>query len=247
MAGDFEAVGIYTIGYSLAMQISVLLSAALSEAFVPVVNRVYGSEGEAAVRRLKERVLLPLTYVSIGIAVMLLAVGQDALVALASHDKAASGIVFVVVGMTLALFPVVDICGYGLLLHKRSMTLFLITLGVAVFNVSLNFLLIPRMGLMGAAWATVASYLVLGVARCMACPRGLLVRPDTRALLVAGGCAVLLLGAVNGSDLYGIQSPWGRVALAGAMFIALYVLPVWLLDPRLHGAFRALRGRGPVD
>ena len=35
MTGDFAAVGIYTIGYSLAMQINVFMNATLSEAFVP--------------------------------------------------------------------------------------------------------------------------------------------------------------------------------------------------------------------
>ena len=42
---------------------------------------------------------------------LILAVGNDVIVALSGATKAASGPVFVVVGMTFALYPLVDIGG----------------------------------------------------------------------------------------------------------------------------------------
>lgn len=241
MTGDFAAVGVYTIGYSLATQINVFLNASLSEAFGPVVNRVYDSGGEAAVRALKDRVLLPMTYASLAIATMLILVGEDAMIALAGPDKAASGAVFVVVGTTLALFPLISISSYGLLLRRRSMVLFAITAFAAAFNVAINLVLIPRYGYMGAAWATAASYAVLCIASYLSCPRGLARFPDLRTVALSVGSALLLFAVAGGTDMFDVHAPWPRLFVAGCLFVLLYALPIWLLDPRLRVGLRQWR------
>lgn len=241
MMGDFAAVGIYTIGYSLAINVSLFMSATLNEAFVPVANRLFGADGEKAVRELKSRILLPMTYASIGVAVMLWCVGADALVALSGPSKAASGVVFAAVGSLFALYPLIDIGGYGLLLQKRSLTVLSITLGAAIVNIILNFWLIPIMGVMGAVWATVISTIAMGGAHWMLCPRGLLKAPDKRALLLACLCAMPLLIIIKGMNLFGVESVWLRLFFSGGLFLALYALPVWVFDRRLSMALRQWR------
>lgn len=241
MLGDFAAVGVYTIGYSLAINVSLFMSATLNEAFIPVANRLFGSRGEAAVRELKGRILLPMTYVSIGVATMLWCVGSDALVALSGPSKAASGAVFAAVGTLFALYPLIDIGGYGLLLQKRSVTVLAITLGAAVANILLNLWLIPIMGIMGAVWATIISTIALGTAHWMLCPRGLVRAPDARALALSCLFAVPLLLIIKGANLFGLESVWLRLVVSGVLFIALYALPVWRFDPRLRDALRQWR------
>jgi O-antigen/teichoic acid export membrane protein len=244
LTGDYAQVGVYTIGYALAHQINLFMNAALSEAFVPVANRLYGTGGEAPVRDLKGRMLLPIVYASVGIATMVLAIGQDAIVALAGPDKAPSGAVFVVVGAVMALYPIFDIAGYGLLLKKRSTAVLLITALATAVSIGVNLLLIPRYGYMGAAWATVASYATLWAANFLWCPRGLLRLPDLRTVATAVGAAALLLGVIAATDLFGLERAWPRVFAAGALFLALYVLPVWLLDARLRAVLPKLRRGG---
>lgn len=236
LVGDYAVVGIYTIGYTLAMQVNMFMNATLWDAFVPVANRVYGTDGDAAVLALKNRVLLPMTYASFGVAVMLLSVGQDLLVGLSSPRKAASGAVFVTVGTMMALFPLFEVAGYGLLLRKRSMLVFVLTLGAAALNIGVNFILIPIHGYMGAAWATVISYGVLALATLWFCPRELRRFPDARTLLTAGTFALLLLSTVSSTNLFGIIGPWSRVLAATGLFVLIYALPVLLLDSRLRDA-----------
>lgn len=243
MLGDFAAVGVYTIGYSLAINISVIMSATLNEAFIPVAIRLFGTGGEAQVRELKGRILLPMTYVSIGVAVMLWCVGSDALVALSGPSKAASGKVFAAVGTLFALYPLIGIGGYGLLLQKRSVTVLAITLGAAVANILLNLWLIPIMGIMGAVWATIISTIALGAAHWMLCPRGLVRPPDARALALSCLFAVPLLLIIKGANLFGLESVWLRLIVSGVLFLALYALPVWLLDRRLAMALRSWRSQ----
>jgi O-antigen/teichoic acid export membrane protein len=45
--------------------------------------------------------------------------------------------------------------------EKKTSRLPLVTITAAVVHVAVNFLLIPPLGLMGAAWATLVSYLVM--------------------------------------------------------------------------------------
>ncbi|WP_229792319.1 lipopolysaccharide biosynthesis protein [Cognatilysobacter bugurensis] len=244
ITGDFAAVGIYTIGYALAQQINLFMHAALSEAFVPVANRTYGSGGDEAVRDLKGRMLLPIAYASIGIATMVLAIGQEAIVALAGADKAASGAVFVITGTVMALYPLFDISSYGLLLQKRSKTVLMITVAAASLSIATNLVLIPRLGYMGAAWATVVTYGALWSLNFILCPRGLRRLPDARTLVTALGCATVLLALIWATDLFGVQSAWGRVFVGGGLFIALYALPVWLFDSRLRAILPRFRRGG---
>jgi len=243
MTGEFAAVGIFTIGYSLALQVSLLMSAALSESFIPVANRSWESGGAAAVRALKARILLPMTYASIGIAAAIACVGSEAVQAISGADKAASGPVFAWIGALYALYPLLEIGGYGLLLHKRSATVLWLTAGATVVSVLLNLWLIPAHGYMGATWAAVASFAVLGLALYGFCPRELRHRPDGRALLTAMAAATAFVLAVEAGGLSALDSPWARLFAAGGLWLLLYVAPVLLLDPRLPGLVREWKHR----
>lgn len=234
LAGDFHVVGIFTIGCALAMQVSLIMSEPLWASLNPVVNRVHGTEGAAEVRALKSRVLLPVTYASIGIGAAIWAIGPDVLVLLAGTDKAASGAVFAWLGATFALLPLLDVSGYGLLLQKRTITVLTLTLAVATLNISLNFLWIPTQGVMGAVHATVVSFAVLTTGRCLLCPRELFQLPDPKRLLVAGAAAAAFLVAVQGAGLLHLQAPWIRVPVGAGLWLLCFVLPVLALDRELR-------------
>ncbi len=232
--GDFASVGVYTIGYSLAMQVSVFMHATLIDSFVPVANRVHDTEGPERLRELKSRILLPMTYASIGISVALWSVGSDALQAISGADKAGSGPVFAWIGTMYALSPLLDISGFGLLLKKRSMTILVLTLCAAALNIVLNLFTIPAYGLMGAVYATAIAYGAMGVASCLLCPRELLRFPDARTFLTAVCAAAAFLFAVWGTGLFGYTTPWPRLFIAGGLWLLLYLLPVLAVDGRLR-------------
>ena len=233
MLDDYAAVGIYTVGYALAMQLGVLVNAPMWDAFNPVANRVHGLEGPARVRALKSKVLLPATYACIGVAAAIWAIGSDALQMLSGPSKAASGPVFAWVGTMFALVLLLDLSGYGLLLLKRSKTVTALMLLALAVNIGLNLIWIPAYGYMGAVYATVAGYMTLGVTRCMLCPRDLFQMPERRVLAIAIGSATVFLLAVYFADLSVFHAPWQRVAVAGGLWLSCYVAPVLVLDHRV--------------
>ena len=234
MLGDYASVGIYTIGYSLAIQVSVFMSASLSESFIPVANRMYETGGAEQVKVLKRRILLPMTYASLGIAVAIASTGSEVLRAVSGPDKAASGPVFAWVGTMYALYPLIDISAYGLLLHKRTMTVLKLTFAAAVINIVLNLFLIPAVGMMGAVYATAVSYAFLALSLCLACPKDLLQLPDRRSLLTACSAALLFLVVLKSSGLFGLKSEWPRLFTSGGLWLLAYAAPVLLLDPRMR-------------
>ncbi len=244
MLDDFAVVGIYTIGYSLALQVSMLMHAALSESFIPVANRTFESEGPAGVRALKDKVLFPMVYASIGVGVAIWCVGSEAVQAISGADKAMSGPVFAWIGMVYALYPLFDIAGYGLLLHKRSMTVLYLTFCAAALNIGLNLWLIPSIGLMGAVYATVASYALLGISAYLLCPPDLRRFPDPRACLIALSGAAAFLLVVDYSGLFGLTAAWPRLFAAGGLWALLYVAPALLLDARLRQLLFKWRTKG---
>lgn len=240
ITGDFAVVGIYAIGYALAMQLNVFISATLSEAFTPVVMRAYETGGSGEVRALKERVLLPMTYAVAAIVAMLLVSGQDLLVALSGPDKAASGEVFIIVGITMSMYALFAIANYGLQLKKRTMHVLTITFGAAVLNIAMNFILIPRLGYIGAAWATAISYGALAVAQFAICPKGLARLPNARAIAVSLASGSVLVAVARISGMFGVESTWVRLLVAGVLFVLLYALPVLALDPKLRAMVKSI-------
>lgn len=68
--------------------------------------------------------------------------------------------VYIWAGMWASLDIVVR---YFLIAENRRFLIFLSSLGTAVLNIILNFYLIPRFGIVGAAWSTFLSYAVLAL------------------------------------------------------------------------------------
>ena len=95
LTDDFTQVGIYTIGYGLALSMTAIVGQALNQAFTPTAIRLYDSGGAPAVLRLK-RDMLDVWVIAVAIgSALLLCVGQEFLLVLAGADKAASAPVFV--------------------------------------------------------------------------------------------------------------------------------------------------------
>jgi O-antigen/teichoic acid export membrane protein len=234
MGGSFETVGVYSIGYSLAAYLDQIISAALGQALTPVVNRVYISEGAAAVKVVKRQVLWILVYVAGAMATGLLIAGRDFVLLLASEDKAASVPVFLAAGLCFVVQPVVSTCGMGLLLEKRSKTLFGITAGAALTNSLLNLLLIPQLGVMGAVYATCFSQLGMHVVVFMFCSKDLRCLPQWGAVIKALGASAVTITLAQQVNLFGAESHLVRLIAAAGFVVGVYGLLVFAMDGPLR-------------
>ena len=234
MLNDFTAVGVYTIGYGLALNIATLLNTAILSAYTQVSVREFETQGPAAVVRTKKVLLRVFIYLSVVFITGLFAVGGDALLLLAGNDKIASVPVFVLIGVNYVLDGIFKICSTGLLLHKRSTTVLTLTLGSLAMNIVLNLFWIPQFGLLGAVYATLASYLALNLAQYFFCPRDLRALPSLHATCTAIGLGALTWSMAHYTNLFGVSSHLGRLAMMALLTLVLYVGPAFALDRRLR-------------
>ena len=115
-----------------------------------------------------------------------------------------------------------DLASYLLLSQNKTRSVLLITGGAAVFNVLLNLYLIPKWGMIGAAWAVtltqglVFSAYYLNVREI--CGKTGISKLLWRPLLASGGMAVILIG-LNSLPLIPVV-----LLSAGVYFVALLTL-----------------------
>jgi O-antigen/teichoic acid export membrane protein len=242
LTGDLHDVGVYTIGQGLAIAVSTVVGATLAQAFTPTAVRLYESEGPAAVVDLKRRMLdVWLMAVSVGSALLLCA-GGDFMVLMAGPDKAGSGPVFVTVALAMIWYSLLDIAQYGMLLQRRAARHLSITLVATLLKLALNVPLILRFGVMGAAWASVASYAVLAWLQYRQCPPELRYLPPLRRLPLAFGFPLACLGLLHAVDWFGAVHVMARLAVSGLTVLVPAVLVV-LLDASFRQRVRDLFAR----
>lgn len=242
MLGEFAAVGIYSVGASLAMQLNTFMNTSVFDALIPTANRLFQTEGVAAVRALKRRVLLPMAYTAIGVAMLLGLFGADAIIALSGPSKIASGPVFSILGMIFALYPLLALSGFGLLLEKRTHKILMLMLASLAINVVLNVVWIPRFHVMGSVYASAVSTLFLGLAHCAFVRRDLLQFPAPATLARAFLAVAICLGIAWW--LMGVLSPgWMRFVFGSGTCALAYVAIVLALDAPMRGLLLQLLQR----
>ena len=220
---SLEEVGLYEIGVRIASAM-VLLLTAFRMAWPAFA---YSIEDDSEAKRTYAYVL---TYLVVVASWLALALGLLApwLVRLLTQpafyegERVVAPLAFG--GMAYAAYIVMAI---GVGRAKRTQFNWAITGLAAVVNVALNLILIPRYGIMGAAAATVAAYVVMFLAMTWYAQRVFPVPYQWRRVLSAAGAAVglLLLGEAVG----GLAA---AVALTFAYPLALLLLGFFLPEER---------------
>lgn len=236
---DFVPVGIYTIGYGLALNINTVLHAGLGVAYNQVSIRLYETKGPEAVVQTKRSVLNVLVYVVAALIVGTIAVGPDLLLLLSGHDKARSAPVFVWVTVTYVLSGLLGLCGSGLVLHKRSGTIFVLTIVAAAANIALNYFWIPAYGYMGAVYATAVSLIGLNCMQFVVCPRDLRALPNGRVVVTAIGLGAVVWAIAQFTGLFGLSGHLSRLGAMACLVLAGFMLPALAMDRSLRDSIHA--------
>jgi O-antigen/teichoic acid export membrane protein len=157
---DTESVGLYAVGYDLAQHTLGVLMMVVNLAAYPLAVRALEQQGEAAAQRqLAHNATLLLMVALPATAGMVLLSDSIAGVFLGAefHEAAALLIPWIAIG---AMFAGIKAYHFDLSfqLGKSTIKQTQIVFIAAIANVLLNVLLIPRFGILGAAYATVIAY-----------------------------------------------------------------------------------------
>ena len=220
------AVGAYAAGYGVADKTVLLLCAWAAMAGSPLVMAAYETGGKDAARI--EARSLASTLLMIGLPA---ATG----LALVARPLAEAMIGEALRAQAMQIIPWIAFAGLlnGLLIHyfseafqlaHKTAQRALLMLVPAICNIGLNFVLLPKFGLMGAVWATVASYAV-GVVLLAVVGRRHVAFPIPLTELFKVGIACLAMWPVIWllPDLGGWPELILKAAVGGAVYVCLAI------------------------
>jgi len=151
-----EAVGIYSAAYNLTFYVQNLLVSTVSLTIYPMIVEVLKKEGYAAARELIRDSLLWFTLVGSAAALGFAALGADIFILTASRKYAEAAPVIAPVICGSFFYGVFTVAASELFVQKSTRSMALMVGVAALGNILLNLVLIPSLGLIGAAYATLA-------------------------------------------------------------------------------------------
>lgn len=155
-------VGIYTAGYNLSNLILFFLSP-LGMVLFPTVAKLYDAGQIAQIKTYLKYSLKYLMLVTIPAAFGLSILATPLLKILTTPEFASGAIVIPFVAFSLVFYNFYQVCLYIIrLVKKTQLEVYLLSIS-AILNISLNLVLIPHIGIIGAAVATLLAYGMLGI------------------------------------------------------------------------------------
>ena len=155
-----DELGQYSASYNLTSYLDLIVLAAMLQAIRPAYMQIWESKGPEETKRFLTRIFH--LYVVVGIPfIAMFAVTTPYILSFLAGPKYALGTVIIpFVALSFWLEGAMNLLAAGLYIFKNTKVLMYTSLCATVLNLGLNFLLIPRFGISGAAAVTVFCYTV---------------------------------------------------------------------------------------
>jgi len=153
------SLGLYVAGYNLATYVTEVIIYPINYAMTPIYMNILVNKGEEETKRFLTNTFRYFLLIMFPIVLGFIAVGRDLLAVLASSKYIEANIIlpYIVIGQAIHACSI--ILNNGLFIRKKTPLVTLIMMSACFVNVGLNILLIPRYGIVGAAQATLISYI----------------------------------------------------------------------------------------
>jgi O-antigen/teichoic acid export membrane protein len=158
---SLAAVGIYSVGSSVSKMGFDLVANGIHWALVPFFYSTATEESDGRSRRLFARIATYNLLILVALGLGTLVFGRDLIHLLASAKYAEAERVMPLIVAASVLEASFYIPSKGLYLMRRTGLLLPLFLVPALLNVGLNLVLVPAMGMMGAAWSALIGYSVM--------------------------------------------------------------------------------------
>lgn len=160
---DSGAVGVYGVVYGLSKLIN-MFSTAFNYLGMPISSELDSFGNGSEMLELNESILRWLVVASVPVLFPMLAYPADLIQFIYRPEYADGAVAFTILASGFAIHNVLSANTNILTAIGATKTLMLNKSVVASINIGLNLALVPRMGITGAAIATVASYVILDIA-----------------------------------------------------------------------------------
>jgi O-antigen/teichoic acid export membrane protein len=226
-----QSLGFYAAAYGIAIYLQDVMMAPLQMALFPICMKVWNTEGKKATQEFLARSLDQFVLVGVAVVCVAIVTSRDVIVLLASRkfQQAHTLLPFLVIGLVLSAVTIYF--RPGLLIHKRASKIAAATFYACALNIVLNIVLLPRIGLLGAAIATMISYggivLFLAYQSLGVLPFKIEMAAFVRYAVV-GGAASWLITQLP------IESPLLSAIIRGNLILVLYAGVLFAIDARIR-------------
>ncbi|NIR50937.1 oligosaccharide flippase family protein [candidate division KSB1 bacterium] len=228
-----EAVGLYAVGYGLTTQLKSLLAVGMF-VITPMYVKIWHEQGRKKTEQFLNSVLDFYLMVAIPAIILFSAFGGDILVLLASSKYQQAQVLIPYLAAPLLLHGAISIYTAGIFIHKKTKLILYFTVGAGTLNIILNLILIPTMGIVGAAVATLVSYAFLIALANIFSSKFLRVRLNYTGImkyLAASVVAATFLRFITIEIFFGI-------ILKLLIGIVIYSASMWVFDARIRQKVR---------
>jgi len=232
--------GAYSLGYQLGYIVTLIVSS-FQAAWAPWFFSV--GEREDAPRLFSDMttiVMAGLAALGVGLA----AVAPQLIAIIARPEYADAAGVLPVIAMASVLYGLYTMLSTVVFYAKATARLALITVSAAILNAAMNVILIPRVGILGAAWATFGAYAFFALATWWYAGTVFPLRLDVRRLGLLAAGAVLTLLVAGLTDARGTDLTVGLVRLS--LSIAFTVVAIVIAFGPMRSLLAASRRPRPT-
>jgi O-antigen/teichoic acid export membrane protein len=226
-----QALGFYAAAYGIAIYLQDVLMAPLQMALFPICMRVWNTEGKKALQGFLSRSLDQFIFVAVAVVCVAIVTSRDVIVLLASRkfQQAHTLLPFLVVGLVLSAVTIYF--RPGLMIHKRATKIAAATFHAGFLNVVLNVILLPRIGLVGAAIATTVSYAGIVVFLAYQSMRVLPYKLELVSFAryaITGAAVAWLVTQLR------VETPLVSAVVKGSLILVLYTGILFAIDLRVR-------------
>jgi len=226
-----QALGFYAAAYGIAIYLQDVLMQPLQLALFPICMRVWNTEGKKATQDFLSRSLDQFILVAVAVVCVAIVTSRDVIVLLASRkfQEAHTLLPFLVIGLVLSAVTIYF--RPGLMIHKRASKIAVATFYACILNIALNVVLLPRVGLVGAAIATTVSYggIVLFLAY-----QSLRVLPYKLELVSFAKYGLVGAAAAWLAAQLPLETPLVSAMVKATLILVLYAAVLFAIDKRVR-------------
>jgi len=242
-----QPLGYYAAAYNISTYIRESLAAPLGLALFPICMELWITKGKEQTQNFLSRSLDHFMLLGVGLVCTASVCSREVIHILASPKflEAHRLLPYLIVGQLVSSASMFH--RVGLLIHKRTYSLMRVIALACVLNVAMNVVLLPRMGLLGAAIATLASYLFTSALFFWESQPLLPLEMEWVAwgrYIAVGVASWAVASRVN------LENNFVELALKGALSLTLYFGALWLIDRRVRrmtlSLLQAVFGRRPA-
>jgi O-antigen/teichoic acid export membrane protein len=225
--------GAYSMANTLVSVVTILVTVPFSQVWTVMRFSVMNEEGAD---EYYSRVLTYILFVSMFLALCVSAVAGDGLLLYGLKSYWAAATIIPLLGLATVLDCASRVLNVGITLKKRTIFAPIVIIAALALNIALNFLLIPRYGIMGATVSTLFSYVAFCGLRYWASNLFFKVRYEWGRVFTIFAVGSLITAAFYLNDTLRGDSG-SRSALYASIAIKTSLalsFPLWLLALRFY-------------